>query len=527
MAQIIEVPGHGRVEFPDGMDDVSIVKAIQGLAPKRPSLAEETGPVQAGIVAMGRTGDRVMKGVEQLYYGARSAMAGPDTTSLITGGKNQWDVKGDQLRKAAEIDDAAYKPLQEAHPVATGVGEALPSLAIPMGGGVGVLAKLGRAAVGGALPGALSYGSAEERAKAAGVGAAGGLAGAGIGMGLTKALSPTGRAAISDTAQAAAQRLGLKLTAGQQTQNPALVNLENYLSRAPGSSGAMAAGKATQQTALDTAAARSMGQTAGDLSEGTFDAARKGIGAEFGRLQGVTSPQLGNDFLQTLATIDADNMARGAFKSKSVDSLINKSLDLAQQGNLSGKAYKEIRTQLTNEADAAFKAGDATVGQAYKAVRAALDDAAKSSLSQADQEAWDLTRKQWAAYKTLSKSNVAEAGNVSPARVASAMRGKGDLLRTGQASGELADIARIGEAVKGAQNPNSGVNINQMLYGNPFTGVPLMAGNKALQAAYMSRPVQRYMANGLLNLGPTAEGLIQQASLPLGAPVVGGLLGTR
>lgn len=524
MPQIIEVPGHGRVEFPDGMADADIVSAIQKLGPTT-SPANDVGVGKAAAIAAGRTFDRIGKGVEQMYYGARSAMHSPTLSDLVAG--NPWDAKLAKLKQEAQADDEAYKPLQEARPWATGIGEALPTMAVPMGGGVGMMAKLGRAALGGALPGALSYGSLEDRAKSASVGALGGAAGAGVGMGLTKALSPTAGAAISDSAQEAAKRLGLQLTAGQRTQNPALVNLENYLSRAPGASGAVQAGRATQETALNTAGAKAMGQTASDLSEGTFDAAKKGIGAEFGRLQGVTAPQLGNDFLQTLATIDADNMARGAFKSKSVDALINKSLDLAQQGNLSGKAYKEIRTQLSNEAEAAFKAGDATVGQAYKAVRAALDDAAKASLSKADQEAWDVTRKQWAAYKTLSRSNVTEAGSVSPARVAAAMRGKGDSLRTGQASGELADIARIGEAVKGAQNPNSGVNINQMLYGNPFTGLPLMAGNKALEAAYNWAPTQRYLSKGLLNLGPAAEALMQQAALPLGAPLVGGLLGTR
>jgi hypothetical protein len=527
MPKIIEVPGQGQIEFPDSMGDAEIVAAIQKMSPAKPAspAVEDPGFVKGALVAAGRTFDRVGKGVQQMYYGARSAMHAPGLSDLIAG--NPWDQKLDKLKQDAQSDDKYYAPLQKARPWTTGIGEALPSLAIPMGGGAGALAKLGRAAVGAAIPGALSYGSAEERAKAAAVGALGGAAGAGVGMGLTKALSPTAGAAISDTAQAAANRLGLNLTAAQRTQNPALVNLENYLARSPGSSGAMQTARTAQETALNTAAARSMGQTSNELSEGTFRAAKDGIGKEFQRLQGITSPKLGNDFFQTLATIDADNLARGAFKSKSVDSLINKSLDLAQQGNLSGKAYKEIRTQLTNEAEAAFKAGDATVGQAYKAVRSALDDAAKSSLSDADKKAWDMTRKQWAAYKTLTKSNVAEAGNVSPARVAAALRGRGDTLRTGQASGELSDIARIGEAVKGAQNPNSGANINQMLYGNPFTGIPLMAGNKLLQSTYTSRPVQRYLSNGLLNLSPNAEDLMQRAVLPVGAPLVGGLLGTQ
>lgn len=512
MPQIIEVPGQGQVEFPDGMSDEAIVSAIKGMSPAKPAgPADGIGAMKAGLIAAGRSADKVVKGVQQLYYGATNN-----------------DEALAKLKAESAADDAVYEPLQKARPIATGIGEMVPAMAVPIGGGAGAMAKLGRAAIGGALPGALSYGDLGDRAKAATVGAFSNMAGASIGMGASKLLQPANRSAsISKEAFAAADRLGLNLTAGQRTQNQALVNFENYLARSPGASGAMQATIGAQQQAMNKAAAKAMGQSADDLSEGVFAAAKDGIGKEFTRLQGITAPKIGNDFLQTLATIDADNMAKGAFKSKSVDSLINKSLDLAQQGNLSGKAYKEIRTQLTNEADAAFKAGDASLGQAYKAVRSSLDKAAKDSLSPDDQKAWDVARAQWKAYKELTRSNVAEGGNVSAARLAAGLRRGGDGLRTGQMTGELADIARIGEAVKGAQNPNSGNLVQQMMFGNPLTGLPMAAGNKALQAAYSWRPIQKYMEKGLLPLNPTSEALMLQATLPLGGPLVGGLLGTR
>ena len=514
MPQIIEVPGQGRVEFPDGMSDEAIVSAIRKLSPAQAqptSPADGVGAWHAGLIAAGRSTDKVVKGAQQLYYGAM----GNDKALAA-------------LKAESESDDAAYEPLQKARPIATGIGEMVPAMAVPIGGGVGVFGKMGRAALGGAIPGALSYGDAGERASGALTGALSNMAGASLGMGVTKMMQPANRAAsISKEALGAADRLGLNLTAGQRTQNPALMNFENYLSRSPGSSGAMQATSGAQQQALNKAAAKAMGQSADDLSEGVFAAAKDGIGKEFTRLQGITAPKIGNDFMQTLATIDADNMAKGAFRSKSVDSLIDKSLDLAQQGNLSGKAYKEIRTQLSNEATAAFKAGDASLGQAYKSVRTALDAAAKDSLSAADKKAWDTSRAQWQAYKELTRSNVAEGGNVSAARLAAGIRRGGDGLRTGQATGGLADIARIGEAIKGAQNPNSGNLIQNMMFGNPITALPMAAGNKAAQWAYSSRPAQKYMEKGLLSLNPTSEALLLQASLPLGGPLVGGLLGTR
>jgi hypothetical protein len=43
MPQIIEVPGHGQVEFPDGMDDDQIAAAIKKsmLVPKKPTVMQD------------------------------------------------------------------------------------------------------------------------------------------------------------------------------------------------------------------------------------------------------------------------------------------------------------------------------------------------------------------------------------------------------------------------------------------------------------------------------------------------------
>lgn len=515
MPQIIEVPGHGRVEFPDGMDDNAIVAAIKKLgqpAAPTPTAADDTGRLEALAVSAGRGTDRILKGVQQLYYGATGQ-----------------DDKAAQLKQTADEESKLYEPLAKKYPITTSVGEAAPMLALPVAGTATGLGFLGRSALAGALPAALSYGSAEERGKAALLGGVGGAVGGGVGLAASRLLKPAGSTAqaLAPEVTQAAENVGVRLSPGQISQNPAMQNFENYLARSPGSSGAMQARTAANQTAMNTAGAKAMGQSADDLSEGTFMAAKNAIGAEFQRLQGVTAPKLGNNFLTAIADIDTANAARGAFKSKSIDSLVDKSLDLAVQGNLTGKAYKEIRTQISNEAESAFKSGDATLGQAYKSIRSALDDAAKGSLSAADQKAWDTARAQWQAYKLLTKSNVAEGGNVSSARLASALRGQGDGLRTGAAQGPLADVARLGEAVKGVQNPNSGQLTQQMLYGNPFTGVPMMAGNKAAQMAYTNPLVERYLRSGLVNVGPNGQVVIGKLGQPFGLPALQQYLGAQ
>jgi hypothetical protein len=512
MPQTIDVPGVGQVQFPDGMDDGAIVKAIQGMQPQKAAApADGVGTMQAGLIGAGRKTDSILDGLAQMYLGARGEKA-------ALGGLQQNVAAKQEL----------YQPLKEAHPLATGVGEAVPMMAVPVGR-AGALGTVMRAGAASALPDLLSYGSAEERLKNGAVSGAGGMLGGALGVGVGRLLKPAGQGvpALSKEAQQAAQRVGVKLSPGQMSQNPAMQNFENYLARSPGSSGTMQAQALANQEAMNTAAAGAMGQKAADLSEGTFAAAKRGIGSEFERLQQITAPDLGNDFLNTLARIDSANAARGSFRSKAIDGLIDKGLDLAAQNKLTGTAYKEIRTAISSDAQSAFKAGDATLGQALKQVRKALDDAAKGSLSAADQKAWDTTREQWAAYKALTKSNVAEGGNVSAARLAGALRQQGDGLRTGAMQGPLSDIARLGESVKGVQNPNSGQLVNQMIYGNPLTGVPAMLGNKVAGAAYNSPMVRAYLAKGLLDIGPNGQLILGKIAGPLGTPVAQQYLGAQ
>lgn len=477
----------------------------------KPSLVEDPGFGMTALIGAGRASDQMVKGVQQLYYKA-------------TGNEPALKSLADQVQG----DNAAYAPLAKARPWATGLGESVPSALALVSGGGGPLAMAAKSAIAGAAPEAIKYGDAGERAGRALVGGAGGLAGAGIGLGISKILKPAATAAsVGDDALNAAARIGYKPTAGQATQNPALLNIENYLARSPGSSGVMQQASQANQTALNRAAAGAMGESASDLSEGTFKAAQNRIGGEFSRLSNNTNPVLGNDFLNTLAKIDTANAAKGPFANKSISGLVDKGLDLAANGNLSGQAYKEVRTELGNAAQSAFKSGDASAGKAYKEMVASLDKAAKDGLSKADQEAWDTARKQWSAFKTLTKGNVAEAGDVSAARVASAVRRNGAGLRTGDAQGALPDIARIGEAFKGPLNPNSGNLMQTMLYGNPFTGVPLAAANRLGSGVYMSAPAQSYLRNGLLDVGPTGQRLLMGGGGLLGAPLGRGLLGVE
>lgn len=159
MAQYIQVKGD-IVEFPDGMSDADIASAIKknmmSISPsKQKAEAEDPGALWTIPIAAGKTVDRVLDGLTQMYLGARGE-------SSALGG----------LKQNVAEKDAIYRPLQEKRPFATGLGEALPSMAIPFGASASLIGNAGRMALAGGVPAALEYGTAGERAQRGLIGAA-------------------------------------------------------------------------------------------------------------------------------------------------------------------------------------------------------------------------------------------------------------------------------------------------------------------------------------------------------------------
>jgi len=153
------VNAHRAGDAPAARSLADAILAARKQATAPPKLAPEDTPGvgQTLLIGAGRTFDRLGKGMQQLYYGA-------------TGN----DAAQAELKARAEADDRAYQPLKDARPWATGIGEAAPAMVLPGGGAATLWGNAGRMALAGAVPGALEYGSAEERAKRGAMGAAAG-----------------------------------------------------------------------------------------------------------------------------------------------------------------------------------------------------------------------------------------------------------------------------------------------------------------------------------------------------------------
>lgn len=135
------------------------IKSPAAEKPVAPQAFDDPGVLQSTLIGAGRTFDRLGKGMQQLYYGAT--------------GNNK---KLQELKQLAAEDDTAYKPLQEAHPFATGVGESLPSMVLPGGGAktlIGTAAKMSAAS---AIPAMLEYGDAGDRLQRGAIAGAAGAA---------------------------------------------------------------------------------------------------------------------------------------------------------------------------------------------------------------------------------------------------------------------------------------------------------------------------------------------------------------
>ena len=73
------------------------------------------------------------------------------------------------------------------------------------------------------------------------------------------------------------------------------------------------------------------------------------------------------------------------------------------------------------------------------------------------------------------------------------------------------DIGKYAEAFK-TTVPNSGTPertfMQNMMFGNPLTGLPTAALANVYQRAYMSQPMQKYLTNGITKLTPAMERML-------------------
>lgn len=505
----VKAPDGSTLEFegPDNASDQQVMEYAQQNWGAKPKPEQEAiGPEDPGIggamlIGAGRTADKVVQGAKQLYLGAASKLTG----------NPEYDQRLQALAEQEAGNDKAYAGLQQVRPFSSGVGQAIPYLAIPASAGA-----LGMAGIVGGTE-AAQYGTIEERALRGAVGAGASLVGSGIAAGVRKAIAPTAGNVISDTQKSALNAMranGYQPRLSEMTGSPLAARMEDFAARTPGGAGRMQGFAEANQAVVNRVASRAIGENADELTPAVFDAASKRLGKVFEDIKGLGSVNVNGRQLLPIK-IDrgvygaADDILRAQgklpdqFRDTALMSIATDAKKLAgMSGRIDGEAYQLTRSELTRAAYDAFKAGNGNIGQAYKKLLGALDDSAETSLRAVGKgdlaQALRAARPEWGNLMTLEKGLVAEGGNVSPARLAQALRSSNPKGFREGASGDLFDLARFGEAFKPLRQGSQ--TYERELVSNPFRAL-LTAGPANVAARITTSPVATWYP---ANVGNTA-----------------------
>lgn len=484
---------------------------VKPTAPQQDYVPEE-GFGQTMLIGAGRTFDKLGAGVQQLYYGA-------------TGN----DPKLAELKATQQENDRLYAPLQKARPWATGIGESLPAMAIPMGGAATTAGNIAlRYALGNAAMGAMQYGDFGERAGNAavqGIGsAAGSLMGSALGNGVSRLANMQPIQKVATPAQQAAaavlDKAGVPLSIGERTGSKVARGLEDAFSVIPMTSATAQATKEAQNVALNRAVARMAGVTdptltsiTPDIAQGARNAAGKAIGdiAERNAMN-VDAPVMKN----LLAIHNEVTQFAPDDVAKPVIARINQALskletDASGNVTMSGRAYRELQSKIGKQMQSANGDTKAYLGS----LRNTLREAMNGSISQADADAWQAANKTYQnAVLMQDVAGRSAVGDISPAALFQAGKKANPELRSlGAAAKALINplpssgTAERSFAVNMLQNP-----LGTMLKG--AVGIPAIGAQRVMQSA-----------------GRNPNGLVHMPDWMLQAPGIvggyggGGLLG--
>lgn len=462
---------------------------------------------QALEMGAGKTFDMIGKGMQQVWYNA-------------TG--NEAELAA--LKGRVDHNKALYAPIAEEHPVATAVGESAPAMIIPVGGaGTTLLATTGKMAAAGAIPGALEYGTVEERTKKAAIGAAGSVVGgvvlpkvAGLTLEASKAALKGLAGKISPEALALATRaqaLGIPVNVAQLGDSKFLKTLASSLEHMPLTGGAQSAAK--QRAAFTNAVGQTFGEDVNKVTPEVYAAAKSRLGKQFDELAARNELNVTDPLKARMAAIlgDAESTADDN-TIRAVKNIMDRVQDQAQGSKLPGATYSSIDTQLSNIIKAGGEKG-MYAKRLQETIRTGMDD----SISAADQAAWQQTRTQYKNLKAVRDIVAKDAGRgeIPPAQLMQALNstqaGK-EVMAMGK-RGTLGELGQIGKQFVTDTIPNSGTAQRAMAMGLIGGGGYVSGADPATIALMMGAgATSGRLLNKVLNSPKTLEALTR-AGIPL------------
>lgn len=475
---------------------------------------DDPGVLASMGLGFGRTADKVVQGGKQAALTVAGHLPG-------VGARKELDrMKGEQAFR-----DEGYAALQKQHPIATVVGESAPLVALPLGG------TLKAASMIGALPGLVEYGTPQEKLMKGGLGAFGSSLGHGLGNMIGRVAQPVRAGEMTQTQQMAnqaADRLGVRLSAGEASGNRALKWAESASADLPIASGMATKRHVSNAKAMNAGALREMGQRGDEVTEAILAKARADTSGEYSRILDPAKIELDNTFRAEVKAITGSKVMK-ELRNEDVDALIGQFRDMPQgKVSVSGEWFQQNKSALDAQVRASYINGESGKARALEQFEKALDRAAMRSLSEADRDAYKVAQKQWASLRLLETGKVVDGGNVMPGRLdqALASRYKG-AYKEGKIGGEMADIARLANTLRSP--PNSGTATRAIYSGmaggaamfEPLSAAAMLAGPASVQALTTSPAMRKYMERGLLGVSTEMDELLKRSGGLLGLSAAG------
>lgn len=418
--------------------------------------AEDPGVLMSALIGAGRTTDKLASGAEQAVRGVAGKIGGYFSPSYA---KFQ-DAQLERMKTEQEGNDAAYKPLSEMHPLATGAGEMVPSMlsANPL-----VMAAMG----------GLEYGTPTERGLRAGLGFAGGKAGEYVGQGIAKLAGPR----VAATGEQAANKWDIPISRGQATQSKPAQIVESVVRNLPGGAGVMAKADDATFGAFNRAVARTFGEDATQLTPELMGAAKARAGGQIGEIAGRNSMKFDepvfNDLLRVQERARNELVPeQAAIITRLTNNIVR---DVNPEGEIAGKLYKAYDSQLGKMA----KQNQGTLSDVIGDLRSSLRTHMDRNISAADKDKWAVARRQYLNLQTVADAakNTGD-GSLSPARLLQAVNASQKNAKFG-AGNDLAELAQWAKKTLPDKVPNSGTAqrlFYQKLLSNPLGALGAAGG---------------------------------------------------
>ncbi len=460
---------------------------------------KDPGAVGAGYQAAKRELSKVVSG------GAQASINAQQMFGRITGNDelvNTTRQASAALDSEEQAKNAEIERLRTMHP-----------FAVPAGGVLPYALSTGRTSLTGRMTspplayggvGMAQYGSPEERVQQGASNALSSLGGAAFADASKFAVKPG--APLSDAQNRALSGLQREATAagtefrpsaGDLTGSTAIRSLEDTLSQTPMVDGVMAGQKAARQGAMNTVAAKSIGQVADNVDDPVIAKANQFVDNAYKDLRAVKNKSFE---ISTIVGDAAEAVIRqeGKLGQGADAGLVRRAEDLLRIVRLKSKVNGET-ADLWRQ-DLAQYARDASGGVSHRAgeLVKAFDESIRLSARQAGipkvAENLDKAREVLRNVKVLDRPSVRKGGDVKPNSLRNVVENEG------AAGSELKAISDYAGAF-----PEQPVNSRSFgraawagLAGNPITGLPLVGAGAVAGKALDTDWIRSYMRNGLL-----------------------------